>query len=72
MSGRRGLVLTSWSAGLPKMYFGITHAPLRVERNVSSATPLRDTSLQMSTALLPMPTTSTRLPCMSIGSRVSM
>jgi hypothetical protein len=28
----RGFVLTTWSAGLPKMYFGTTYAPERVDR----------------------------------------
>ena len=54
--------------GRPEKYFGITQAPLRVERKTFSATPLRDSSETMSTALLPMPTTSTRLPIRSSGS----
>ena len=54
--------------GLPNRYLGITQAPLRVEMKTFSATPLRESSEVMSTALLPIPTTSTRLPCMSIGS----
>ena len=72
LSDSHGMVLTIWSAGLPNMYFGTTHAPLRVETNTFSATPLRDSSEAMSTALLPMPTTSTRLPRRSSGSVVSM
>ena len=58
----RGLVFTSWSVGRPKMYFGTTYAPERVDRNKVSDTVLRASSETMSTALLPMPTTSTRLP----------
>ena len=54
--------------GCPKRYFGITQAPLRVEMKTFSATPLRDSSETMSTALLPIPTTSTRLPVRSSGS----
>ena len=61
-SGRRGLVLMTVSMGRPRTYFGITQAPLRVEINTRSATPLRESSETMSTALLPIPTTSTRLP----------
>jgi hypothetical protein len=41
---------------------GITQAPLRVEMNTFSATPFRESSEAISTALLPIPTTSTRLP----------
>ncbi len=54
------------------MYLGTTHAPLRVEMNTCSATPLRASSETMSTALLPIPTTSTRLPRRSWGSVGSM
>jgi hypothetical protein len=61
-SGSRGLVFTIVSVGRPRMYFGITQAPLRVEMKTRSAIPLRESSDTMSTALLPIPTTSTRLP----------
>ena len=61
-SGSHGIVRTTWSTGRPKTYFGSTHAPLRVERRTRSATPLRDSSETMSTPLLPIPTTTTRLP----------
>ena len=71
-SGRRGLTFTIVSIGRPMKYLGITQAPLRVERKTFSATPLRESSETMSTALLPMPTTRTRLPAMSSGSVGSM
>jgi hypothetical protein len=64
--------LNTWSAGRPNTYFGTTHAPLRVEMNTRSATPFRASSEVMSTALLPIPTTSTRLPVRSRGSVGSM
>jgi hypothetical protein len=35
-------------------YLGITQAPLRVERKTFSATPLRESSETMSTALFPI------------------
>ena len=68
----RGLVFTTWSAGRPKMYFGTTYAPERVDRKTVSDTVLRASSETMSTALLPMPTTSTRLPYRSSGVLGSM
>ena len=54
------------------MYLGTTQAPLRVEMKTRSATPLRDSSDTMSTPLLPMPITSTRLSRRSSGSVGSM
>ena len=54
------------------MYFGTTYAPERVERNTMSETVLRASSETMSTALLPIPTTSTRLPYRSSGVLGSM
>ena len=45
-------------SGARSMYLGITQAPLRVEMNTRSATPLRDSSETMSTPLLPIPTTT--------------
>ena len=48
------------SVGMPPMYLGMIHALRRVERKVAAA--LLATSTAMSTAELPMPTTSTRLP----------
>ena len=71
-SGIRGLVLTIVSTGRPRTYLGITQAPLRVEMKTRSATPLRESSETMSTALLPIPTTSTRLPSSASGSVGSM
>ena len=68
LSGRRGLTFTIVSIGRPMKYLGITQAPLRVERKTFSATPLRESSETMSTALFPMPTTRTRLPIRSSGS----
>ena len=71
-SGMRGLIFTSVSIGRPKKYLGITQAPLRVEMKTFSATPLRESSEVMSTALLPIPTTRIRLPVRSSGSVGSM
>ena len=48
------------SVGTPMMYLGISQAPRRVDRHTRLAE--RDRSTAMSTAELPMPTTSTRWP----------
>ena len=58
-TGRRALVL-SVSTGWPKRYLGTTQLPLRIDRNVRSATALPSTAT--SAAVLPKPTTATRSP----------
>ena len=50
----------TWSAGLPSSRLGITQLPCRTDSSVRSAT--CETSVAMSIALLPIPTTSTLLP----------
>ena len=57
------------SLGLPNTYLGTTHAPDRVD-SVTTSLPsdLCDSSLVMSAALLPMPTTRIRLSRRSSGS----
>ena len=56
------------SAGWPLRYFGSTHTPLRAETWSVSAIQGEDSSLAMSIAELPMPTTITRFPRISTGS----
>ena len=71
-SGSQGCVRTMASIGRPNRYFGITWAPRRVESTSRAATPRWLSSQAMSMALLPMPTTSTRLPCRSWGVKASI
>ncbi len=59
------------SAGLPSMYFGITHTPRRMEMKSLSAIGRCDSSDEMSIAELPAPTTITDLPRKSYGSNGS-
>jgi hypothetical protein len=53
----------TWSAGLPSIRLGMIQLPWRTERIVPSA--WCDRSVEMSIALLPIPTTSTRRPTYS-------
>jgi len=71
-SGRMAGSGTAWSNGLPSTYLGMTHAPRRAATQTFSATPGRQSSDAISIALLPIPTTTTRLPTMSCGSPGSM
>ena len=59
------------SAGLPFMYFGNTQTPRRAETQRFLAIGRWASSLAMSMAELPMPTTTTFLPRMSTGSNGS-
>ncbi len=55
------------SIGLPPRNLGSTQAPRRIARKVFSA--IREDSTATSTAELPIPSTSTRLPTSTSGSR---
>ena len=55
------------SVGLPHMYLGMIQAPRRIARNVASAK--RELSTARSVAEFPIPSTSTRLPPRTSGSR---
>lgn len=57
---------------LPEDVLGNDAAPRRVETTSRLATPRWLNSQAMSIALLPTPTTSTRLPCKSCGVKVSI
>ena len=56
------------SAGWPLRYFGSTHTPRRAETYRRDAIHGDDSSLAMSIAELPIPTTITVLPRISTGS----
>ena len=56
------------SLGLPNTYLGTTHAPERVDSTTSLPSVFCDSSLVMSAALLPMPTTRIRLSRRCSGS----
>ncbi len=56
-----------WSVGRPSSRLGSTHTPRRADSSTSPACPA--SSVAMSIALLPVPTTSTRRPANAVGSR---
>ncbi len=56
------------SAGLPSRYLVSTHTPRRADTHTCLAIDRCDSSDAISSAELPIPTTTTFLPRMSIGS----